>query len=180
VGEVLAVTALVLLVWTVLSIVAVVAAIVWMRRANRVVPGTRGNAPIAWLVSPSRPARLHRQLRTVGRWATTPSDRTHADLWDDLLAEVVATDRRLVAAARANPRVRAARLGEVDAQVDRLDELAARLRQIDDNRTWPSEAATAPSDGLEMLERRLGNIEQAHRDLLDLERRFHAPAADGE
>jgi hypothetical protein len=180
VAEVLAVTALVLIVWMVLSIAAVIAAVVWMGLANRVVPGTRGNAPVTWLVSPSRPARLHRQLRTVGRWATTPSDRTHADLWDDLLAEVVATDRRLVTAARTNPRVRSSRLDEVEAQVSRLDELAARLRQIDDNRTWPSEATTVPSDGLEILERRLGNIEQAHRDLIDLERRFHASAADGE
>jgi hypothetical protein len=180
VGEVLAVTALVLLVWLVLTTVAVIAAVVWMRRANRVVPGVRGTAPVTWLVSPSRPARLHRQLRTIGRWATAPADRTHAELWEDLLRELVATDRRVVAAARANPRVRMSRLDEVAQQVDRLDEIAARLRQIDEARTWPSEATTATSDALEVLERRMGNIEQAHRDLLDMERRFHAPAADSE
>jgi hypothetical protein len=179
-AEVLAVSAIVFLVWFVLSLVAVIAAFVWMRRANRVVPGARTTAPVTWLVSPGRAARLHRQLRSIGRWATEPADRTHADVWDDLLSEVIATDHRLVAAARANPHVRAARLDEVQDHVGRLDALAARLRSIDDARTWPSEATTTSGDSLDVLERRMGNIEQAHRDLLDMERRFHAPAAEAE
>lgn len=168
----------VLTVWFVLFAAACTVAFITARKANRVVPGVRTTAPMSWLVSPSRPARLHRQLRSLGTWASHAASDGHADTWSQIVAELVTTDARLVVAARANTRVRPAELDAVAATAQRLEDLAVRLRHIDEAR-HPDTRAAAPSDALELIEHRITNLEQAHADLADLERRFATGAAGG-
>ena len=117
----------VLTVWFVLFCVAATIAFITARRANRVVPDVPTTAPVTWLVSPSRPARLHRQLRSLGTWASHAASDGHADTWTQILTELVTTDARLVVAARANTRVRSAELDAVAATAGRLEDLAVRL-----------------------------------------------------
>lgn len=173
-----------MLVWAVLLAVAVTVAVVTLRRMNRVVPRVRSSAPMVWLVSPSRPARMHRQLRSLGTWVTHPEPKAHRHLWKDVVAEIVAADAELVVAARANPRIRTAELDVVGARIGRLEDLAGRLRNLDRFQTDDT-ARRPPSDAIEVLEHRLANLEQAHHDLVDLERRFRtgdhgaAPPTDG-
>ena len=161
----------IVLVWLVLFAVACVVAVVTLRRANRVVRSVPTEAPITWLLSVSRPARLHRQLRNLGTWTSRSSASSTNGAWNQLLDEVVAADGRLVVAARSNTRVRSTELDALQTTVHRLEDLAVRLRNLDEARDWSSQPA-APSDALEVLEHRIENLEAAHVDLADLERRF--------
>lgn len=163
----------VMLVWLVMFAVACTVAVITLRRTNRVVRSVPTDAPITWLLSLSRPARLHRQLRNLGTWMERSSTSAHSDAWNQLLNEVVATDARLVVAARANTRVRAAGLDAIAATVRRLEDLATRLGKLDEARSWPDQPVV-PSDALEVLEHRIENLEAAHVDLADLERRFRS------
>ncbi len=162
----------VMLVWMVLFIAALVVAVVTLRRSNRVVRSVPTEAPITWLASMSRPARLHRQLRNLGTWISRSSTSTHHDAWSQLLDEVVAADARLVIAARASTTVRTAKLDEVETTIRRLDDLAVRLGNLDEAQDWTAGQPPAPIDALEVLEHRIETLEQAHVDLADLERRF--------
>jgi len=171
VGDVVSVLMWVMLVWLVMFAVACVVAVITLRRTNRVVRSVPTDAPITWLVSLSRPARLHRQLRSLGTWMERTATSTHSDAWNQLINEVVATDARLVVTARANTRVRSAGLDAIEATVRRLEDLATRLGRLDEARHWSGQS-TAPSDALEVLEHRIENLEAAHVDLADLERRF--------
>lgn len=161
----------IVLVWLVLFAVACVVAVVTLRRANRVVRSVPTEAPITWMWSLSRPARLHRQLRNLGTWTSRSSSSSTNGAWNQLLDEVVAADGRLVVAARSNTRVRSTELDALQTTVHRLEDLAVRLRNLDEARDWSSQPA-APSDALEVLEHRIENLEAAHVDLADLERRF--------
>lgn len=161
----------IMLVWFVVFAVALTVAVVTLRRANRVVPGVRCQAPVTWLYSPSRPARMHRQLRSLGMWVTHPPPVVHQQLWSDLTAEIVTTDADLVVAARSNTRIRSGELDGVAARIVRLEDLAGRLRDLERFGS-PSGQRRPPSDALEVLEHRLGSLEQAHADLVDLERQF--------
>jgi hypothetical protein len=173
VGDVVSVLMWVMLVWLVMFAIACVVAVITLRRTNRVVRSVPTDAPITWLVSLSRPARLHRQLRNLGTWMERTANSAHSDAWNQLINEVVATDARLVVAARANTRVRSAGLDAIEATVRRLEDLATRLGKLNEARQWPSQP-TAPSDALEVLEHRIENLEAAHVDLADLERRFRS------
>lgn len=168
----------IVLVWLVLFVAACAVAVVTLRRANRVVRSVPTEAPITWMLSVSRPARLHRQLRNLGTWTSRSSASSTNGAWIQLLDEVVAADGRLVVAARSNTRVRSTELDAVQSSVHRLEDLAVRLRNLDETRDWSDQPA-APSDALEVLEHRIENLEAAHVDLADLERRFaagsHAP-----
>jgi len=173
VGDVLSVFLWIVLVWLVLFVAACMVAVVTLRRTNRVVRSVPTDAPITWLLSVSRPARLHRQLRNLGTWTSQSSTSSTNDAWRQLLDEVVATDARLVVAARANSRVRSGELDAVESAVRRLEDLAVRLRHLDEARDWPNQPA-APSDALEVLEHRIEHLEAAHVDLADLDRRFRS------
>lgn len=161
----------VLLVWLVLFVIACVVTVITLRRSNRVVRSIPTDAPLTWLFSPSRPARLHRQLRNLGIWTSRAATAGHDDAWHQIVNEIVATDTRLVVVARANSRVRSTDLDAVAVTVGRLEDLAVRLSKLDEARDWPGQS-TAPSDALEVLEHRIENLEAAHVDLADLERRF--------
>jgi hypothetical protein len=173
VGDVLSLMMWVVVVWLVMFVVACTIAAITLRRSNRVVRSVPSDAPITWLVSPSKSARLHRQLRNLGMWTARSATAGHDDAWQQILNEIVATDARLVVAARAHSRVRSVELDGVAATVQRLEDLAVRLSKLDETRDWPQQPA-APSDALEVLEHRIENLEAAHVDLADLERRFNS------
>jgi len=157
-----------LVVWLVLVVAAVAVVTVTLRRSNRVVASVPGDAPVTWLVSPGRAARLHRRLRTLGTWIAHPAPASHHETWDELLDEMVAVDARIVRAARAGARVRADELDVLEGHVARLEDLAVRLRRVDTDQAW-ADASPPPPDRLEVLTNRVGTLEQAHADLARLD-----------
>ncbi len=114
---------------------------------------------------------MHRQLRNLGVWVTSHPPAAGDTTWTQLLEEVVRTDARLVVASRANPRIRTAELDTVAVTINRLEDLAVRLRNLEQPPTVPDPTGS-PTDGLTLLERRIEHLEEAHADLEDLERRM--------
>jgi hypothetical protein len=171
VAELAATVLWVALVWCVLLGVGATLAVRSLRRTNRVSPTSGTRAPVTWLVSPSRPARMHRQLRNLGSWVTSHPAASGDTTWNQLLDEVARADGRLVVATRANPRIRTSELDAVSETISRLEDLAVRLRNLEQPAT-PADHEPSPPDGVSMLERRIEHLEQAHADLEDLERRL--------
>lgn len=148
------------------------AALTWftvrrLRRANRVAPGATSTPPLSWLVSPSRPARLHRRLRNLATWVDHHAASGHTDAWSAIAAEIIATDARLIAASKAGDRARPGELGTIERDVARLEDLALRLRNLE--RSTRPDRPAPPSDSLEVLSHRIEHLEAAHADLDDLE-----------
>lgn len=161
----------VVVVWLLLLSAGVAASIWALRRSNRVVPGEPTAAPVLWLWSPSRPARLHRRLRTLAAWVSTAPPSTHREAWDRLLAEAVSLDREAAIAARAPHRVRGDGLRDLARQVHQLERLAARLRKLDGPATTaPAGSGHEPTGGLVELQQHVESLESAHGELDALER----------
>lgn len=147
-----------------------------LTRRNRLHPTIPTDAPVAWLVSPSRPARLHRRLqscvvtagyRTPGRGRRRVPLTSVEELVAELAHEAAAVDDQLVVAARAPRRVRIRLLGVCEPQVDRLERLAARLAVLVSASTRPGGAP--PAATITALEERLDALEQAREEIADLE-----------
>lgn len=168
----------VLVIWAVASGIGLWVAVRNLRRANRVTPDAQHHVPLHWLVSPARPARLHRRLRNLASWASQQPAGENDTTWAQLVHEVVVTDARLVTAAKANGRARPGEFDEIAATTTRLEDLAVRLRNIE--RSAGGDPDTPPpSDALELLEHRVDHLEAAHADLADLERRLRAGRGEG-
>lgn len=176
-GEVLIAIVGVLVVWAAASAVGLWWSVRSLRRANRVTADATHAVPVHWLVSPARPARLHRRLRNLAAWSSQQPAGPNDTTWAQLVHEVVSTDARLVVASRANGRARPGELDELAATVTRLEDLAVRLRNIERSAGGDTDAPP-PSDALELLEHRIDHLESAHADLADLERRVHTPSND--
>ena len=169
-----------------LSSVALGLALWRLGRRNRLHPATPTPAPITWLVSPQRPARLHRRLQAAvvtanhreparsrrrGRKAPTTSVD---DLVQELVREAAAVDQQLVVAARAPRRVRVRLLGVCDPQVAQIERVAARLAVLASADARPAGAAIAA------LEDRLDALEAARQEIADLEALLQVTAGQGE
>jgi hypothetical protein len=145
-------------------------------RRNRLHPSTPTPAPVAWLLSPARPARLHRRLRAAvltahfrapGRGRRKVPTSAVDELVAELLREAVAVDHQLVVAARAPLRVRTRLLGVAEPQVAKLEQLAARLAVLVSATATPGGAPAAAAIGA--LEERLDALEAARQEIADLE-----------
>lgn len=157
--------------------------VLWrLRRRNRLHPSSPTAAPVTWLLSPSRPARLHRRLRaavlTAGfRAPGGGRRRVPATAVDDLVAELlreaVAVDGQLAVAARAPWRVRTRLLGVAEPQVARLEQLAGRLAVLTAASARPGGAPAAVA--IHALEERLDALEAARQEIADLEAMLHQP-----
>jgi hypothetical protein len=131
-----------------------------LRRRNLVHPRARGDAPIAWLISPGRLARLHRRLRRLVRHSrgldAHGNDPARA-LIEALHLEAVRLDAELVAAA---PLPRAARLERTVTLEGRAVKLQASARRVEALLDRPLVALRGGVDDLDealtLLERSAG------------------------
>jgi len=153
-----------------------------LARANRVSPAVRSAAPIRWLWSPNRAARLHRRLRTaVALIHLAPSRKVHAnpslsvdELRRDLEHQAVELDGHLVV-AWCHPRShRRGLLANLERQVLEVEALAVRLSALSrPEGTPPSGWEAMPSGPPEVLERIAGQLDlldEAKAELAEIER----------
>jgi len=172
-----------LIAWTV-AVVAIfvlfwlssTAFVLWrLRRRNRVHPRVATAAPLLWLVSPGKGARLHRRLRAAlaaaqfrgprQRRHPEPTDRLH-DLVTELIQEAAALDDQLVQAALAPLPVRRHLLGALEPHVTNTEVLARRMAALrpDAGRSGASSAAS-----LRALQERVDALEDARSEIDELE-----------
>ena len=161
-----------LVVLVVASIVVTLAAAalgVWILcRTNRVHPRSRAGAPVVWLVSPARPARTHRRLRSSVRSTLGHPDWPDAlrDALDELHEHAVRLDTELVRVARLPRPDRRREVAALGSQVVLVERTAVRLVGL--ARTPPTAVAAgaAPGeDGLSTLVERVRLIEAARHEL---------------
>jgi hypothetical protein len=156
---------------------AAIALTVWrLRRRNRVSPGTRTLAPLGWLWSPGRAARLHRRLRAAvhtARFRVTATSRRYLpasqvdDLVDELCRHATAIDDQLVLARRAPGPVRRRLLAEVETEVRTVEGLAGRIAATVNGCDRPGLVGGGP--GLARLGERLDTLDAARLEIAELE-----------
>lgn len=147
---------------------------------SRVVPSVRSSAPLHWLVSPRRAARLHRRLRAsvqAAHLAQRHRETIGLGL-DDVVVELsnraVDLDRQLVVCNRAPAAPRSRMLRELTAEVRELESIAERTVRL--GRAW---AGDRPSErGLGPVRDRLDALEAAVRELDGIEQLPVADPAD--
>ena len=183
--EVLVFLAILAVVWMLVLTAAVGASFWVLSRHNRVSAEHPTAAPLAWVLSPSSAARLHRRLRTAVGWVDQSSPapgRPEAtdDLQRRLVEEAVAVDAHLVRAARAPRSHRRGLLRQTRDQVTEVERLAVRVHRLQRPPTVPSTGRPAPSPdvaaNLADLRQHLDLLDAAHAELEDLER--HAGLGD--
>lgn len=165
---------------TVLTIfVALALIIVGLRRLhrrNQVSQDAPGDAPLAWLWSPTSAARLHRRLQaavSLGQVIRTrhageaDGSRAVAMAWE-LEREAVALDRRLTVIARLPPRDRRRHVPQMAVEVRRVEELVSRLTLLDLDADTPARLPHHPT-AMEELAEQLDQLEESRRDLRAVE-----------
>lgn len=162
--------------------------VLWrLRRRNRLHPQWPTMAPVAWLVHPGKPARLHRRLRTAvataryrapGRGRHKVPSSSVDELIAELLHEAAALDEQLVLAGRAPAGVRRRILGVTEPQVAKIEAIAARLAVLVSASARPGGAPAA--NAIQALEDRLDSIEVSRQEIADLEAALFIDLTAGE
>lgn len=185
--DLLVALSLVVVMWIVF-VVAAAFVLRWrLHHANRVSPHARSDAPLTWLVSPSRPARLHRRLRSDMRGlelavprssptTTTPS-LSVAALRHQLDDQAAALDHMVVLASHQPRAQRRQALDELEAQIESLEGIAARLTRLHRiPETTPSLPVESPTpDALDAISRQVELLESAHEEVTALDRGLVRP-----
>jgi hypothetical protein len=100
-------------------------------QSNEIVPGQKTDAPAAWAGSHDPEARLHRRIRDALTLLRSDPKLDHDGIRIDtrVRIEFAATDldNRLIAIAKAPPRLKEGALTDADAAVTDLENLAADL-----------------------------------------------------
>jgi hypothetical protein len=139
-----------------------------LRHRNRISPKQPTAAPIIWLSAPSRPARLHRRLRSAAAVARMIAERSGAsrtaELAQEIESEALSIDRHLPVIARLAPRERTQALRQLTAQVNEVERLVSRLSLIDAGDRAPTRLGTDGS-AMEELARQLDTLEAARAEL---------------
>ena len=180
-GDILLFLAAMLVTWLALFGLGMVLVRWRLSRANRVSPAVRSAAPLRWLYSWARPARLHRRLRAaVALIHLSPSPRTREApslsvdaLRRDLEYQAVELDQHLVVAARHPRSHRRGLLRSLEVQVTEIETLAVRLSSMMRPTDIPSSGwagPTAPSDVLERIGEQLDLLDAAQTELVEIER----------
>jgi hypothetical protein len=154
------------------------AVVLWrLRRRNRVHPRVASAAPLSWLASPGRAARLHRRLRAAvaaaqfrpgprrRRRHLMPAGRVH-ELVTELVQEAVAVDDQLVQAALAPAAVRRHLLAMLETHVVHVECLARRLAAL---RPDAGRSAASSAAALRSLGERVDALEDARSEIDELE-----------
>lgn len=138
-----------------------------LRRRLRIAPRVPSKAPTVWIISPTAPARLHRRLCTVAASARLAStlDPGVAPLADDLVAEAVAIEPRVIAVARTRRAGWSARR-DLSTRVSDLEVVARRLATLSSETASPAE----PLGPARLLER-VSALEEARQELAEIELR---------
>jgi hypothetical protein len=152
-------------------VVMMAAAMWWLARRNRVIPGARTGAPLHWLAAPSRAAGAHRRLRRAvaaaraGLAGVGPDSPAHAELAGCVLTlerQAVDLDHRLVVAARCPAATRWALVGELEPQIRDVERIGGRLAAI----AVLAPAQVPPSGaGMDALDARLAALAAARAEL---------------
>jgi hypothetical protein len=156
---------------------------VWaLRRWNRVDPRTPSRAPLRWLWSAGRCARLHRRLRMAvenartrpdndvtapayRRWRARKVLQAQQDaLVAGLIAYACALDRQLLTASRAPFALRMEQLVHLTDEISQVERIAARLCGAP---LGPSPIPPPPP--LRLIAERLDAVDAARRELEALE-----------
>lgn len=140
-----------------------VALVLWLRRRHSGVP--RG-----WQLSQSDAAILHRRLHrcvdetrqaVVRVGSGVPVEQLKA-LTEDLHAQAIAIDRKLVEASRLPQRTRHKTLRELKYRIIDTEHLAVRVRELAVDMARPHVADT--DDGIHRLRERLDALDDARRE----------------
>jgi hypothetical protein len=168
--------------WVALAGIAFVVLRWRLSKANRVSPALRSPAPVHWLWSLSRAARMHRRLRTaVGLIHLAPSRKVHVspslsvdELRRDLEHQAVELDQHLVVAMHHPRSHRRGLLAALERQVAEVERLAIRLSAMTRPEGTPStgwEAApNTPPEVLERISMQLDLLDVAQAELVEIER----------
>lgn len=146
-----------------------VALVLWLRRRH---PGV----PRGWQLSQSDAAILHRRVhrcvdetrRAVTRAGSGVSVDQLKSLTEDLHAQAVAIDGKLVEASRLPSKERHKSLHELKYRVIDTEQLAARVRKLAIDISRPDVADT--DAGNQRLRERLEAIDQARQEAFDIGR----------
>jgi hypothetical protein len=155
-----------------------------MARSNRVSPAVRSAAPLRWLWSVTKAARLHRRLRTaVALIHLAPSRRAERgergvslsvdELRRDLEYQAVQLDQHLVVASRHPRSHRRGLLANLEVQVTEVELLSMRLSSMSRPEGIPSsgwQATPAPPEVFERISAQLDLLDAAQDELMAIER----------
>jgi hypothetical protein len=152
-----------------------------LSRSNRVSPAVRSAAPLRWLWSMAKAARLHRRLRTaVALIHLAPSKRTERgvslsvdELRRDLEYQAVQLDQHLVVASHHPRSHRRGLLVSLEVQVVEVETLAVRLSALsrpDGTPTSGWQATPAPPEAFERISSQLDLLDAAQAELMAIER----------
>lgn len=133
------------------------AAVHVLRVRNRVAPGVRSTAPLAWLWSPRAAARLHRRLRrsVLGAHATLGPSGSFAELAREVEARAVSLDAELVVADRSPLPARTRLVADLRDEVREIEALNQRLVAMSRTRRGDLAAVRERLDALDAALREL-------------------------
>lgn len=142
-------------------------------RHNRIRADRPTLAPLTWVWSPSRGARLHRRLRAAAGWVDGDPDSAHDHLRTMLVDQAVELDRYVVTAGRAPRSHRRPMLADASRRVAELERLSVRVHALTDptagNRITRYGPTPAVAENLERLREHLDLLEEANSELAALE-----------
>ena len=119
-------------------------------RKNRVIAGVKSPAPLGWLTSGRREAKLHRRLRRSGRrLAIVPPTDDVADIITRLRIELVELDQYLVTVSR---RPSEARRSDRKAVVERVEQIESLVRRVEERTRDDLVSLSDLNERLDMLE----------------------------
>lgn len=167
--------------WIVLLTVVTVIVRWRLQRRNRVSPAVRSPAPLVWLWSPGRPARLHRRLRdSVADIHLAPSRRSHPlpsvsvdELRRELEYQAVELDHHVVVASRQRRSQRRPLLESLDVRVQEVEQLSLRLSRLARPDGAPAsgwDVVGQPPDALARIAEQLDLLDRAQAELAAIER----------
>ncbi len=180
--ELLLVLLAIFLTWVVLAGIGL-SLVRWrLSRSNRVSPAVRSAAPMRWLWSYNRGARMHRRLRTaVALIHLAPSRRAHHsanlsvdELRRDLEHQAVVLDQHLVVAMHHPRSHRRGLLAALEVQVAEIERLSVRLSAMTRPEGapasgWEANPPTSP-EALDRISAQLDLLDVAQAELVEIER----------
>lgn len=184
-GEFFVALSLFIVTWAIFVIVALFVVRWRLHLANQVSPRNRSNAPLTWLWSPARPARLHRRLRSDIQSLTLVAPGAQKDsrvqtesslgidaIHQELENQAVTIDHKVVAASHLPRAPKRIALNHLEDQAAQLEALTKRLIRLHHERnSFISEPSTAMAeDPLHEIDEKLELLESAHEEIASFER----------